>query len=181
MKLPDRNEQIRRFRRRTARKRVFGVTVQIVCRILMIAVTGLCLYLVFWNEDAVEYRGIAAVMLFVLLYGQCASMSMLGLRLFVGRRVHSGSRLTLISVLLCAPLYFTVLLFSLIPLTVSAAFFLTVFPVFVLNTLPMDVIREALSLYGYPKMRFWCVQTAVQLAVAALGQTAGWMLYRYWG
>lgn len=176
-----REEQIIRFRRHRKVSRVCSFVVGIILRLLGITVTAICTYFVFFDSDAIEVKGIAAAVLFVLLYAQCASFSMLGLRLFARRETRGRGKLAASAVLICAPLYLVVLVISIIPLTERAAFFLTVFPTLILNVLPMESIRDEMALRGFPSPLFWAVQTGMQLLVFVIGQAYGFYLMQMWG
>jgi len=176
-----REEQARRFHRRRTTGRICTMVFDVLIRMLAIGVTAVCAYLVFFDADAITLKGFAAAGLFVLLYAQCASFSMLGLRLFARRETRSRRRLALASVMICAPLYFVVLVISIIPLTERAAFFLTVFPTLILNALPMESVRDEFSLRGFPSPLFWSIQLGMQMAVFAAGQWYGQYLARMWG
>ncbi len=176
-----REEQVVRFRRRRKVSRVCSFVIGLVLRLLGIIVTAVCTDLVFFDADAIEVKGIAAAALFVLLYAQCASFSMLGLRLFARRETRRRGRLAASAVLICAPLYFVVLVISIIPLTERAAFFLTVFPTLILNALPMESIRDEMALRGFPTPLFWLIQLGMQLLVFLIGQSYGIYLMQLWG
>ena len=135
-------QQTVQFYRRRKIDRILTVICGIVLRLLGIGVTVVCTYWVFFDADAMEIKGIAAAVLFVLLYAQCASFSMLGLRIFAKQQERRRLQLGAASLLICAPLYFVVLVVSIIPLTERSAFFLTVFPTLILNALPMESIRD---------------------------------------
>ena len=176
-----REVQTARYYRRRRISRICTFVCGIVIRMLAIGVTAVCAYLVFFDAEAITLKGIAAAALFVLLYAQCASFSMLGLRLFSRRETRGRGRLALSAVMICAPLYFVVLVISIIPLTERAAFFLTVFPTLILNALPMESVRDEFSLRGFPSPLFWSIQLGMQMAVFAAGQWYGQYLSRMWG
>ncbi len=179
-KLSREAQTIRYYRRRKI-SRICAFVCGIVIRMLAIGVTAVCAYLVFFDAEAITLKGIAAAVLFVLLYAQCASFSMLGLRLFSRRETRGRGRLALSAVMICAPLYFVVLVISIIPLTERAAFFLTVFPAVILNVLPMESVRDEFSLRGFPSPLFWAIQTGMQLLVFVIGQAYGFYLMQMWG
>ena len=174
-------QQTVRFYRRRKINRILNLFFGIVLRLLGIGVTAVCVYWVFFDAEAWKIRGIAAAALFVLLYAQCASFSMLGLRMLSKRELHGTWRLGWTAILICAPLYFVVFIVSLIPLTQRAAFFLTVFPALILNALPMESICDEYALRGFPTPLFWGIQIGVQLFVFAVGQMYGLYLLQIWG
>ena len=176
-----REAQTARYYRRRRISRICTFVCGIVIRMLAIGVTAVCAYLVFFDAEAITLKGIAAAALFVLLYAQCASFSMLGLRLFSRRETRGRGRLALSAVMICAPLYFVVLVISIIPLTERAAFFLTVFPAVILNVLPMESVRDEFSLRGFPSPLFWGMQILMQTGVFAVGQLYGQYLLSVWG
>ena len=176
-----REQQTKRFYRRKKVRRVVTVVCEIILRMLGIFLTAICTYWVFFDADALMIKGFAAAALFVLLYAQCASFSMLGLRMFAQREVCGCCRLSAAAVMICMPLYFVVLVVSIIPLTERAALFLTVFPTLILNALPMESVRDEMSLRGMPTPLFWAIQLTVQMLVFALGQTYGQYLMTVWG
>lgn len=176
-----REEQTVRYYRRRRISRISVFVCGIVLRLLGIVLTAVCAYLVFFDAEAVTLKGIAAAVLFVLLYAQCASFSMLGLRLFARRETRERIQIAASSVMICAPLYFVVLVIAIIPLTERAAFFLTVFPTLLLNALPMESVRDECSLRGFPTALFWLIQISMQLLVFVLGQAYGLYLMQTWG
>ena len=175
------DQQTKRFYRRKKVRRIVTVLCGITLRVLGIFLTAVCTYWVFFDDDALIIKGFAAAALFVLLYAQCASFSMLGLRMFARREVCGSARLSAAAVMICMPLYFVVLVISIIPLTERAAFFLTVFPTLILNALPMESVRDEMSLRGLPTPLFWAIQLTVQMLVFALGQSFGLHLMTVWG
>ncbi len=179
-KLSREAQTIRYYRRRRI-SRISVFVCGIVLRLLGIVLTAVCAYLVFFDAEAITLKGIAAAVLFVLLYAQCASFSMLGLRIFAKQQERRRLQLGAASLLICAPLYFVVLVVSIIPLTERSAFFLTVFPTLILNALPMESIRDEYVLRGFPTPLFWGLQIAVQMTVFAAGQIYGTYLLRLWG
>ncbi|MBQ8551865.1 MAG: hypothetical protein IJ428_03520 [Clostridia bacterium] len=179
--VPSHAEQVRRYKARIKRNKIIGIAAQLILRVIMLSVTLVCFYKLVFDDDAAKIKGIAAAFLFVLFYAQCAALPMLGLSLFKARRISRLTRLTAISLMICAPLYFVVLVFSLIPITVWAVFFITVFPIIVLNALPMGAIYDELSYADYPKRLFWTIQLTVQLGLVAVGQLAGTAMFGGWG
>ena len=174
-------QQTARFYRRRKIKQCLSVLCGIILRLLGIDVTAVCVYWVFFDAEAWKIRGIAAAALFVLLYAQCASFSMLGLRMFSKSTLSGTWRLGWTAILICAPLYFVVFVVSLIPLTQRAAFFLTVFPALILNALPMESICDEYALRGFPTPLFWGIQIGMQMLVFAAGQMYGLYLLQIWG
>lgn len=178
---PGMDEQVRRYKARIRRNKIIGRAAWLILRAIMLIITLYCYFLLVFDEDAAKFKGIAAAVLFVLFYVQCAAFSMQGLVLFKSNRSSKLTGLTAITLMICAPLYFVVLVFSLIPITVWAVFFITVFPIIVLNALPMESIYDELSYRDYPKRLFWTVQLAVQLGIVAVGQLAGAVAFAGWG
>ena len=176
-----REEQVNRFYRRKRIGQVLSVFIAMAARILSAAVTLMCMYWVFADVEAIRIKGIAAAALAVLLYAQCASLSMVGLRLFAKSTMTQKRYLALSSILICAPLYFVVLVISIIPLTEHAAFFITVFPPVILNILPMESVRDEMSLRAFPSWLFWTMQIAMQMLCFAAGQMYGHHLMIAWG
>ena len=176
-----REEQVVRFYRRRKAARLLSLLFSMTARIMAAVVTAVCMYWVFFDAEAIEVKGLAAAVLAVLLYAQCASLSMVGLRLFSKSTVTQKRFLALSAVLICAPLYFVVWVISIIPLTERAAFFLTVFPTVILNILPMESVRDEMTLRGFPSWLFWGIQLGMQTAVFAVGQSYGQYLARVWG
>ena len=174
-------EQTVRFYRRRKRERLWSVLFSLFVRTAAVIVTAICIYLVFVEDDAMKVKEFAAAALAVLLYAQCASLSLVGLRLFSKSMVSQKRQLAQSSVLLCAPLYFVVLVISIIPLTERAAFFITVFPAAVLNILPMESIRDEMVLRDFPSWLFWMIQIAMQMLCFAGGQMYGQHLMVMWG
>ena len=168
--MPSAELQVRRYKARKQRNKIVSGTLKLILRIIMIALTLICFYTVVFDEDAVKLKGIAASVLFLLFYAQCASLSMYGLSLLKLLSPKNTIRLTLLSIMICAPLYFVIFIVSLIPITSYAVFFITVFPIIVLNALPMESICEEFSFMYYPKRMFWIVQTFVQLLIVAVSQ-----------
>jgi len=168
-----REQQTVRFYRRRKISRLMSLFFGVFLRLFGMVVTAVCAYWVFFDVDAIKIKGIAAAALFVLLYAQCASFSMLGLRIFSKSEMRAVWHLGWTAILICAPLYFVVLVVSLIPLTERAAFFLTVFPTLILNALPMESICDEYVLRGFPTPLFWGIQIGVQMC--------GMYLLRLWG
>ncbi len=100
-----REAQTARYYRRRTISRICTFVCGIVIRLLAIGVTAVCAYLVFFDAEAITLKGIAAAALFVLLYAQCASFSMLGLRLFARRETRGRGRLALSAYDLCAAVF----------------------------------------------------------------------------
>ena len=176
-----REEQIERFYRRRRMMQFLSVLLAVIARVAAAAVTAVCIYLVFLNADAIEIKGIAAAALAVLLYAQCASLSMVGLRMFSKSACGKKSHLALSSVLICMPLYFVVLVISVIPMTEPAAFFITVFPAVILNILPMESVRDEMAMREFPSVLFWLIQGIMQLLFFSVGQMYGQYLTTVWG
>ena len=148
----------------------------VIVRIVLIALTVNFLSIVFFDDDAIKIKPYLITLLFIMLYGQCALLSMRGLDWLVLRK-PTRRMLTGASLLICAPLYFVVLVFSLIPIEVPAVFFITIFPIIALNALPMESIIDEFRLMGYPKLLFWFIQLAMQLAIVGVVQSIMRLLF----